>query len=486
MFMKIGFTILLLGVSALCGSGSAQPIVGEIHPLVFDNHEDIGSLRSTHILSDGEGHVVVFWNGELWALSDFSTIFARESFDYGITWSELPMVEREVQALLDFQGFQFLHSEFLPDDKIRLFAGVELNQLFVFPWLEINTITYDSGNTPLVTREDFERGLYVNHPSQSQRMITVEPDMYRLFFSIYDGPAAWQTTTSDGGATWTALEDSPIVAESVSGFGDIQYANHPDGSIGALWENHDSSGNFNGGLHFARSTDQGATWVYTDGVGGASLPGRNRPQLAFSNGTWLGVFHHYPYAPGTNTVHNIYTVRSTDNGATWTAPTPVHINNLPVDEALDSNMKLLALNNTFVVAWLSNNNLPESTDTPINLLYTYSENHGATWASATLLADNADNSFTFNYEDPFDIDYLGNDQFFISWRGEQENINLDPLTGVYYTTLTFPDLFPEPVPMPLIGAEGKPVQTLIHLGAILLLFCGLFVVSIRTMKSSAS
>ena len=116
-------------------------------------------------------------------------------------------------------------------------------------------------------------------------------------------------------------------------------------------------------------------------------------------------------------------------------------------------------------------------------LYTYSEDFGMTWASPELLANNA--FLTYDYT-PLDLVYSGDEQFLVFWKELLNSEKGGAVLSDKYTTLTFPRLEEEPVPMPLIGAEGKPVQTLIHCGAILLLFCGLFVVSIRSMKSSAS
>ena len=66
-------------------------------------------------------------------------------------------------------------------------------------------------------------------------------------------------------------------------------------------------------LHFARSTDFGATWSPSEVLNG-SVPSVASPRVAAAAGTWMAGWAHVA------TERDIKVARSTDDGATWGAP----------------------------------------------------------------------------------------------------------------------------------------------------------------------
>jgi hypothetical protein len=115
------------------------------------------------------------------------------------------------------------------------------------------------------------------------------------------GSDTWPQVTTDGAGNW-------VVVWSFSDF-------HPP---------YDWEGMV---ILVARSTDNGATWTASAALNTASK-GDRRPQVTTDGaGHWVAVWNSTDSLGGTiGTDDDILVARSTDNGATWTAPAPLNSN----------------------------------------------------------------------------------------------------------------------------------------------------------------
>ncbi len=150
--------------------------------------------------------------------------------------------------------------------------------------------------------------------------------------------------STDNGASWTAPAVLNTNATVDSGIDFIpQLTTDGSGNWVAVWERENVGGTVgaDNDILTARSTDNGANWtapavLYANA---ASDSGNDsRPQLTTDgSGNWVAVWYSNEGLGGTIGVDtDILTARSTDNGASWTAPAPLN-SNAGVDSGQDFN-----------------------------------------------------------------------------------------------------------------------------------------------------
>jgi Neuraminidase (sialidase) len=154
---------------------------------------------------------------------------------------------------------------------------------------------------------------------------TIGPD-YDILLAI---------STNDG-ATWTAPAALNANATSDSGAGDWfpQITTDGAGSWVAVWESDNSLGRTIGGdadILVARSTDDGTTWTAPAALNTSAVndsEGDSRPQVTTDGaGSWVAVWFSRDSLGGTiGPDADILAARSTDDGATWTAPAALNTN----------------------------------------------------------------------------------------------------------------------------------------------------------------
>jgi Neuraminidase (sialidase) len=141
-----------------------------------------------------------------------------------------------------------------------------------------------------------------------------------------------------GGATTSAITPAPAVlntnAPTDSGADEYpQVTSDGAGNWVAVWHSVDDLEGTIGtddDILVARSTDNGATWTAPAALNtnAATDSGDDEyPQVTTDNGgNWVAVWHSDENVGGIGTDYDVLVARSTDNGATWTAPAALNTN----------------------------------------------------------------------------------------------------------------------------------------------------------------
>lgn len=214
-------------------------------------------------------------------------------------------------------------------------------------------------------------------------------------YVIWDENNTERVAYSDNGTSWTTR----VVESSGSSGSDIggDLAVGPDGTVYAIWNRLPSSGD----THvFAKSTDGGQTWSSPIQIASGSLSSfgsNNKPPAQNSRGVnafgaiavdrdasspYLGniyvVYPDFPSGTSSGSNLNIYMVKSTDGGSSWSSPVKLNDDSgtatqffpwVTVDQSTG----------TVAASWYDTRN--DSSNRKTQVFMTYSTNGGSSWAS---------------------------------------------------------------------------------------------------------
>ena len=170
----------------------------------------------------------------------------------------------------------------------------------------------------------------------SDPWVTISPDGTAYVISIsFSGNtlqsgskgAVLVSRSADGGATWGT--PVPLIVDGASAFNDKESITaDPNDShyVYAVWDR--LTTNDHGAAMFARTTDGGATWeankpIYDPGAGNQTL---GNEIVGMPDGTLLDLFEEIDSTSSNNATSLVRVIRSTDHGATWSAPITVSSN----------------------------------------------------------------------------------------------------------------------------------------------------------------
>ena len=172
----------------------------------------------------------------------------------------------------------------------------------------------------------------------------------------------------------------------------------------------------------ARSTNFGDSWSFDETLMGNDLLNDFSPSLSTDgDGVWLLTWesgNHLSSSIGDD--QDILVVRSSDDGATWSAPSALNLT-AEKDEAMDSNLSLTADGRgNWLAAWQSADDLNEALGEDDDILGAYSVDDGSSWSHPfPLSASFASDSTVSTDQVPRVIaDSLG--RFHVFWESESD------------------------------------------------------------------
>jgi hypothetical protein len=204
--------------------------------------------------------------------------------------------------------------------------------------------------------------------------------------------------STNNGATWTAPAVLNTNAATDSG-ADYwpQVTTDGAGNWLAVWDSNENLGGTIGtddDILVAGSTNNGATWTAPAALNtnAATDSGWDwEPQVTTDGGgNWLAVWCSNDDLGGTiGGDYDILVARSTNNGATWTAPAALNTNAASDSESDWYPEVTTDGGGNWVAVWWSNDSLGGTIGTDADILVARSTNNGATWTAPAALNTNA-------------------------------------------------------------------------------------------------
>jgi predicted neuraminidase len=255
---------------------------------------------------------------------------------------------------------------------------------------------------------------------------------------------AWESTTNLGGtigtdydifvshsinngATWTAPATLNTNA-SIDVLNDFDIDIDTDGAGVwiAAWRSLDTLNSSIGpdaDILFARSTDNGATWTFPSplNTNAATDSGQDiKPHLATDGrGNWVAVWHSNETLGSTiGTDLDILFARSADNGMSWSTPQSLNSNAF-TDNRDDLDVQIATdLAGQWIAVWTSEDSLGNTIGTDRDILVSRSSNNGATWSPAAPLNTNAASDTGADQNPQMATDGAGN--WVVLWSSSQD------------------------------------------------------------------
>jgi hypothetical protein len=204
--------------------------------------------------------------------------------------------------------------------------------------------------------------------------------------------------SANHGLTWTAPAALNTTAASDSTL-DVSPYIETDGAGTwiAIWSSNNTLGSTIGSDYdvlFARSTNNGATWSAPAALSAsAALDSEGETPTALKTdgaGNWIAVVHSdETLGIGLGTDLDILFARSTDNGASWSSYVPLNTN--AATDAGDDQDACLATDGlgNWVALWTSKDSLGGTIGLEEDILISRSSDHGTTWTAPVALNSNA-------------------------------------------------------------------------------------------------
>ena len=234
----------------------------------------------------------------------------------------------------------------------------------------------------------------------------------------------------------------------------------------AVWYSYDSLGGTigtEGDILVARSTDAGATWTAPAPLNtnaGSDAGTDSAPQVTTdAAGNWVAVWQSWDSLGGTiGTDTDILVSRSTDAGANWTAPAPLNAN--AGSDSGDDNSPELTTDaaGNWIAVW-SSNNLGGTLGPDEDILVSRSTDAGANWTAPAPLNANAGSDSGDDNSPELTTDAAGN--WIAAWRSDEPVSEIDTDKDILFATLALLhlDYGDAPSPYPTLLADIGAVHT---------------------------
>lgn len=220
----------------------------------------------------------------------------------------------------------------------------------------------------------------------------------------------------DDGASWSPPTTiNPNAANNRRGDWAPHVATDGAGVWVVAWMSYDKLGDTLGNdtdILFARSTDGGATWSAPAALNrnaATDVGSDAAPQVATDGaGNWMAIWNSSADLGGTiGTDHDILVSRSSDGGATWTEPKALNAN-AASDSGNDYRPKVASDGaGSWVVIWTSWDDLGGTIGSDADVLVSRSSDRGLTWTEPEAVNTNADTDSVDEYNPQVATDRAG-------------------------------------------------------------------------------
>jgi len=369
-----------------------------------DSRWDMGPQLAT----DGTGNWIAVWHAvNAFVFTDY-TVFVSRSTDNGTTWTQpFPLYIRSGSSDLDAALGPQVETDgagnwivvWVSDENLDGTIGID-RDLFV-------SLSTDNGVTwtpPTVLNSNASADW---GDDERPRLLSEGAGKWLAIWDSNDGLDSTIGTdrdilisrSADNGLTWsspTALNSNAPTDSSRNDY-EAQAATDRTGNLVVVWMSYDQMGASPGedfDIFVCCSADGGATWNEPASVNAyAAIDTEDdmRPHIATDGaGNWVTVWYSDNNLGGAiGTDHDILVSRSTDNGASWTAPVPLNTNSVD-DSGRDDWCRLDTDGaGSWLAVWQSNEDLGGAIGTDRDIFASCSTDNGVTWADPVALGTNA-------------------------------------------------------------------------------------------------
>jgi len=367
--------------------------------VIQESSDDTGiSSRHPDFATDGQGNWVVVWSGfDMASPSSDSYIFVRHSSDDGISWSEPSLLAANIGENLDprvetsgngvwicvWESNDTLNGFVGSDFNIQVARSVDNGANWSGPALLNSNATATVGldRKPRLATDKAGNWIIVWH-SQDSLDGTIGEDWDSLL-----------SRSADDGLSWTPptpLNNDAYTNTQSDAYPDI--ATDGNGVWIAVWHTADVAGyepRAAWDVRYARSLDNGATWsdprsFFPEPF--VDIRVNNSPRILYGgDGRWFITWHsNNPKSGEPSGRYRILSVRSEDNGLSWTMPNPVGTG--PSSASQLNPAPTFTDTGALLVAWHSFRlDVEEEFEAFRSIAHTNSTDFGATWGQSIFI-----------------------------------------------------------------------------------------------------
>ncbi|MCJ7510413.1 MAG: glycoside hydrolase [Dehalococcoidia bacterium] len=474
-YVRLGL-LLAIALALTVVAGRGTPAYAWSYPAALNTNAatDSGGDRQPQVTTDGAGHWLAVWQSNENVGGTIGTdddILVARSIDDGATWTAPAALNTNAatdsgddwypQVTTDGAGNWV--AVWASRDDLGGTIGTDLDILVARSTDNGGTWTAPVAlNTNAATDSREDGPSQVTTDGAGNWVAVWRSDIVRPLGARSEGDIMVARSTDDG-ATWTAPEFlNTDAASDVESDTDPQVATDGAGHWVAVWTSAYDSELFpphypsDSDILVARSTDNGTTWTAPELVNTNSpmeVELHGSPQVATDGaGHWVAVWHfgHF-YPPDTWEETDILVARSTNNGATWTAPAALNTN-AATDSGDDWEPQVTTDGaGKWVAVWDSLENLGGAIGTDTDILVAQSTDNGVTWTAPAALNTNAATEAGRDASPQVATDGAGNwVAVWDSWDDLSGTIGTD-FDILYATEFQAP---PPPTPTPPAGVGG--------------------------------